>query len=257
MNDECALIQHDLGTFVDDELSGADMLRVSQHLAVCAGCAAEVETLRRLGDQVRRAVIVPPIEIAGLASSVIGRTRAESAISWRALADRAAGDWHWTIVGAGSIIATCMSTGVLSLILALGPGPERVDSLSALITNLSSPAGPLYVYAATAVKDGDSVLFQLDNGEPATSPVAAAFAMRPNGYDRSDAELVGALADAMIREDRIVALYAMSPVDRRRAEDLFGEIKRRRSAGVVGVSAAVNVIEVRLTTETSVLAKGL
>src|SRR5688572_14098899 len=122
----------DLAAFVDGELRGASVLEVLHHLNECAACTAEVAYLRSIGDTMRQTIPSEsvPLELEGLASTVISRTRAESAESWPGVFRRAQEDWHWVIVGAGAIGATFVSTLVLSAILAFGPKPDRADSIS-------------------------------------------------------------------------------------------------------------------------------
>ncbi len=110
---------------------------------------------------------VPP-ELDGLASTVISRTRAESAESWPGIFRRAQEDWHWVIVGAGAIAATFVSTLVLSAILAFGPKPDRADSISAFYTNFRTPAGDLYLLATPAGRDQEPIWVN-ENGGPAAS----------------------------------------------------------------------------------------
>jgi anti-sigma factor RsiW len=122
----CAAIQHQLGPFVDGELTGAERLEVIHHLDGCEECARELGALHDLGETVRTiASTAGPHapELAGLAAGVVSRSRAEADLSWRAWLDRASADWHWVIVGAGSVAATFVSALLLSAILALGPGP--------------------------------------------------------------------------------------------------------------------------------------
>ena len=51
----CKSLEPFLNAFVDGELGGAEMLRVSQHLEACNECAQEVEGLRGIGGLLRRA----------------------------------------------------------------------------------------------------------------------------------------------------------------------------------------------------------
>src|ERR1700741_3049790 len=101
-------VHRDLAAFVDGELRGATVLDVLQHLERCDDCAAEVAHLRSIGEKIRATVPAEsvPAELEGLASTVISRTRAESAESWPGIFRRAQEDWHWVIVGAGAIAAT-------------------------------------------------------------------------------------------------------------------------------------------------------
>jgi hypothetical protein len=255
---ECISVRRRLGPFVDGELKGAEMLRVSEHLDRCADCTTEVQAFQELGDLLRTAapVDVPP-QIDGLAGGVISRVRAESAQSWRALFGRAFESWHWALVGCGSLIATFITTSFVGAVLTLGPAPSREDSLSALITNLGTPAGILFVYATPAERGADSMLMQFDNGEPDASGSMTALASPVASKLAAEREMVDALTLAMTRRGRWVTLESMDPVDRRYAESLLDELNRLRMNDPMLGSVRVNVHEVRLVTSTSVSAKGL
>ena len=258
---ECPRVARQLEAFVDGELSGADRLFVAQHLELCRTCSSSADALTGLGDILRGAVAadVPTPEMAGLAPGVVSRIAAESAQSWRSLAARAADGWHWAIVGGGSVAATFVTTGFVAFILAFGPKPEREDSLAALMSNLGRAPGMLFLYATPGGDGGDSVLMQVDNGEPAASILTAALAT-PVGLGfqpQTEAELVGALADVLTRKGRVVDLYLMSPEDRRYTESLLDEISRLRFTEPLAIGAALAVHQVRLVTSTGVSAKGL
>lgn len=260
VSSECHLVERRIAAFVDGELAGADRVFVAQHLELCRPCASSADALTGLGDALRTAVsddTAAPPDMDGLASGVISRVGAESAASWRALMARAADGWHWAIVGGGSVAATFLTTGFVALILAFGPKPEREDSLAALISNLGRAPGMLFVYATPGGDGGDSVLMQVDNGEPAATVLTALLAT-PTGYQtQTEYELVGALSAALTRKGRVVDLYSMTPDDRRYAESLLDEISRMRFSEPMAVGAAVAVHQVRLVTSTGVTAKGL
>jgi hypothetical protein len=255
---ECDAIRDDLEAFADGELSGAWRQRVGEHLEVCERCTARVSEITDLGEVLRAVpTFDPPADIDGIADRVISRVRAESAQSWRRLFDRAGDGWHWAAVGLGSVSSTFLVTSFLSALLSFGPAPERADSLSALINNLGSSPGILFVYATPGGQGGDSMLMQVDNGEPQAARSTAALAV-PAGYRMpTEREMVGALAGAMTRKGRVVALEAMLPDDRRYAESLLDGLNRLRMGDPVQVGSHVAVHEVRLVTSTSVRAKGL
>ena len=264
MSAGCRDIREDLGAYLDRELSGPVRLQVAQHLEICQACALEAASLTELRDVLQSSVqrqpeAIPPA-LDGLAGGVISRVRAESAQSWRALFDRAFDDWHWTLVGAGSVASTFLTTTFLSMILAFGPAPKSEDSLAALISNLGSPAGMLFVYAAPSGNNGDSVLLQFggDSDAPRASSVATALARSSfsQGLSR-EAELANELADLVTRQGRIIDLSTMHPTDRRRTEDLMDQISRLRFGQTLQMGMPVNVRELRLITSTSVSAKGL
>jgi hypothetical protein len=134
------LVQEQLDAFVDDELTGAERLDVVQHVQICASCARAVDELTTVGELLRgSSASEVPYELSGLAAGVISRTRAEAALSWQGRISRACEDWHWFVVGGGSVAATFVSTLLLSAILAFGPEPERHDSVAGFY--VSDPAG--------------------------------------------------------------------------------------------------------------------
>ena len=93
---------------------------------------------------------------------------------------RAFDDWHWAIVGGGSLGATFVSTLLLSVMLALRAGARRGDSLSALLTNLGSPAGALFVCASPTGDATGRIVLQVENGRPTASRTAVALMSSPS-----------------------------------------------------------------------------
>jgi hypothetical protein len=171
--------------------------------------------------------------------------------------DRAFADWHWAIVGVGSVAATSVSTFLVWLMLAFGPTGQPDDSLSAVMVNLSTPAGQLYLYAKPDGEDRE-VLLHFDAGNAAAYPRSAHLPplTRPGG-PRSTAELVGDLTAAVARQGHVIALGRLNPGERRRAHALLNEISQRMVPDTRPMGAAVRVEEVRLLTSTSVTARGL
>jgi|RhiMethySRZTD1v2_1073278.scaffolds.fasta_scaffold46705_5 hypothetical protein len=250
----CNDVRPSLGSFVDGELTGADRLLVSEHLEHCVPCSEHVAWMRDVGSLLRDVADTPvmPPALDGLAGGVVSRTRAERAQSWRGVLSRALDDWHWVLVGAGSVTASFATTLFVSALLTFGPLPERNDSLSALITNLGTPVGSLFVYATPAGSNLDSMLLQVDDSE--SSRFTAALA----SYDApTQADLVDALTDTVTHDGRLLDLSRMHPDTRRYAEALLDQIKSVRMLGPLPTGAAVNVHEVRLVTSTGVTAKGL
>ena len=150
----CKAVHSQFNEFVDGELAGAEMLRVSQHLETCVTCADAVAGLRGLGAVLREAAsveaAVPPM--LGLAGGVVSRIAAEESQSWRGIFRRGVDDWHWVIVGGGSVAATFISVVFAAALLLFGPVPVREDSLSALISNLGAPAGRLLIEATPGTR---------------------------------------------------------------------------------------------------------
>lgn len=251
---------HDLGAFIDGELDGARMLATSRHLDECGECAEALADMQALGRTLRSVVHqdAPPDAFDAMRASVVSLSRAESAESWRAWLARASDGWHWAIVGAGSVAATFVSTSLLSMMLAFGPAPQRDDSLSALVDNLGSSPGYLFVYASP-VEDRagqDVVMLQVENGRPRAPRLVSELVVSRSNKTASEAQLVNHLLNIVTHSGRIVVLDDLSPQQREAAEALLDEIislgARRSSAG-----RSYNVHEMRLVTSTGVSAKRL
>ena len=207
----CDTLRRDLGAFVDGELAGTEMLRVSEHLEECAHCATEVEDLRGVGSLMRDAAVSQPLppSFAGLAGGVITRVRAESAQSWHSLFRSAIEDWHWVIVGGGAVVATFVSMVFAAALLLFGPVPVREDSLSALINNLGSPAGRLLIEATTAADRRDPMLMEVVTGSAGGGSDARVIpAMLGFPTER---DLVFALTAALVHQGRGLVELARCP----------------------------------------------
>ena len=209
-----------LGAFADGELPGVDRIRVSTHVEQCRDCASELDAIASIGTALRHAAAhAPAPELAGLASGVVARVRAESAQSWRGLFDRAIQDWRWALVGAGSVAATFVSTLLVSAIVWEGPSAQRDDSLAARMRNLSSYSGVMMVVARD--QDGPLQAMLFDNGT-ARSSVPPAF------RDSAADAFLAKLADVINRigPTKNLAASALGDADRREAEVLMDEMSR-------------------------------
>ena len=249
--DTCESVRAHFGALVDGELPGRERLTVLAHLDACGRCAGEVDELRGLGSELRDAAALQPIpELAGLASGVIGRVRAEGAQSWRAMFERAVGDWHWVVVGAGSILATTLTTSIVWLVLWFGPAPVREDSLAALIDNLTTSPGNMFLVVSPHANPEHVTLVQIT--DTASLSPAGARSMR-----MSDRELVDALAHRLASTGWRGQLHSMPLEQRAYVESLLDDISRPHVAVPTRFNPQVTVREVHLVTETSVTAKGL
>lgn len=254
----CPAFGRDLGPFLDGELDGARMLRMSRHLDACEECASALSDIRMLGHSLREFGPAEPSIRAfeGFAPAVVSRSRAESAVSWRATLLRGLDGWHWAIVGGGSIAATFVSTSLLSAILAFGPAPQREDSLSAIATGLSSPAGYFFVYASPSGEAGQDVqMLQVENGRPAAPRVVSDLVVSREHPSATEAELVDRLLQVVTRRGRVVSLGDLEPERRQVAEALLDEITRLRSRRIDPAARSFQVHEMRLVTSTGVSAK--
>lgn len=252
----CDAFRQSLEPYIDGELAGAEMLRVSDHLALCRRCAAEADALSNLGTVLRDAARqdpVPPLP-EGLASGVIARVGAEAAQSWRALLARAVDGWHWAAVGAGSVAATFVMALIVGTALWFGKTPERADSLAALMANLQRSPGSLWIEARRTGIDTHTVMMLVDSGvrNSAGQDVRAVPATLRLG-DETETELALELMGVINRGGRL------SASDRRYAEALLGKISDLRSSRALaeGTRGHVVVYRLHLVASTGVSAKVL
>jgi hypothetical protein len=252
----CQALRFQLSAFVDGELPGGEMLRVAEHLQICRECAREVAELRGLGDGLRDAAsqLAPAPALAGLADGVISRVGAEAAQSWRAVFARAMEDWHWAIVGFGSVAATSTTLLFVWMLLSFGPEPASSESLAALMNNLRRPAGTVILMATPIGHDREATLMLLDNGGLDNS--ATGLGTLPLEFTtQTDRDLVEALTDVVTDKGRLVNLDSMQPDARRYAEWLMDEISRVKSGPTSAPGLKVHLVG--LVTTTGVTAKGL
>jgi hypothetical protein len=260
MTTSCGIIGGSLDAFVDGELTGALSLAVSRHLEDCPSCAEEVQARRDIGDSLRATVGVGAAdELAGLAGGVISRVRAERAQSWRAMLERAVEDWHWALVGMGSLAAAVISVLSVSAIFSFGVLPPREDSLAALINHLGTPAGTLLLMATPVGTDQVPMLMQFD-GEGAGEGEESEALVLPAGFAApTEQDLVLALSDAIIdRDGRMSDLRLMSLSDQKRTKALLQELEHLRVGAFSGWwGARVAVHKFGLMTNENVSGKAL
>lgn len=257
----CPTYRHELGPFIDGELDGMRMLRTSRHVETCAACASALQEMKAVGEALRETV--PGDQASdlfdGLAATVISRTRAEQAESWQVTIARGCADWHWAVVGLGSIAATLVSTSLLSFVLAFGPAPQRDNSLSQLATNLGSSPGFLFVSASPSGYYGgdDVVTLQVENGSPVAPRMVVELVASQAHRTASEADLVYLLQQVSTYDGRILSIDELGPEHRLVAEALLDEIRRLRATGRSVGGRSFNVYEMRLVTSTGVSAKRL
>jgi len=257
---DCDLIRDDLDLFVDGELRGEELRRVSQHIEACRHCTDEIEARRNVGVSVREALLLSQsLQVPqGLASGIVTRIRAESAQSWRALFGRAVEDWHWAIVGGGAVAATFVSALICSALLVFGTVAPRAGSLSALGTSLRESPGALYaeVSRAGALRP-EVMLVQLETSDTPLDPDPYPSVFNRDRGDE-EREMVHALAETLAAHGGGIDLSSMSPDARKRAEWLFDNIVKLRGAETTTTPfGALRVYRLHLVTNTEVTAKGL
>jgi anti-sigma factor RsiW len=252
MTSTCVFVHRDLDAFVDGELRGAARMRVFKHLQTCEACAADVEAMRGLGDVLRSSAEKSQPDhagLAGLAATVISRTKAETDESWAGTMRRATEDWHWLLVGSGSVAATLVVTLILSAMLAFGPKPQRSDSLAAIVVDLasrtsdsSSPGGYLFAEMARPGSDSsDAMTVQVENGSPRAS--MADLVLVSNSP--TNAEVVGALFQAANRQENFCDGVEAC---RQAAENLSQRVTSAMLASGNPMPAAYAVRKLRLLT---------
>jgi hypothetical protein len=253
----CESVRPLLSAFADGELPGGEMLLVAEHLDACRACASEVADIRGLGEDLRVAVaeMTTAPALSGLADGVISRARAEAAQTWRAVFSRAIEDWHWAVVGLGSLAATSTNLLFVSLLLTFGPAPPSDDSLASLMNNLRRPAGTVILMATPIGHDQEATLMLLDN--TGTGESRGLGQLPPEFTTQTDRDLVEALTDVVTEKGQLINLNAMQPDARRYAEWLMDEISRVKSNGPARVPGPMKVHRVGLVTTTGVTAKGL
>jgi len=240
----CSSIGRLLGQYVDGELPGSERLRVSRHLGVCEACAREVDAMGGLGDLLRRAAAddEAPAGIEGLASSVVTRVRAESAVSWAARFERAVGDSRLLWVGTGSVLGAMATMLVVAFAVFFGQARAMAGDLDTF-----GRAGTLFAVARAEDGRNDSMLVHYDQAE-GSRLITEEMLSGP-----TERQVVAALADLMTRHGRVVGLEQMTPADRARTLELLDEYIRRQSKELV----RVEVQQVRLIATAEVTAKGL
>jgi hypothetical protein len=249
--ESCALYRGDLGSFVDGELTGAERLRIAAHLERCPACTVESERMRNIGALLREAAAgaaeaVPPT--GGLAGGVVARAGAEAAQSWRALLDRGLDDWHWFIVGGGSVAATFVSMLLATAMLVFGSAPVQGNSLAGLMSSLQTQPGTLLVEVGGA-KGAD--VMQVESG-------ASKVMVMPAGTIPEQQLVIEFMNLVMSKRGSIVSLAEMGEGQRRSAESLLQQIGVSRE-GRTGTEARgrLDVVRIRLLATTEVSVPGL
>jgi hypothetical protein len=254
----CRVIANRIEAFVDGELPGSDRLFVARHLMACESCARTAESHRAIGEALRRAAQEAPAspELAGLAGGVLSRLQAERSETWRARLERGVDDWHWLLVGSGSLAATFVVTLFVSAVLVAGPVPERKDSIAGVYNNMSSSAGTLFVIGTPVGDDRNSMLLPVAGANDDSSNPAPTVVPADLGF-ASEGDLVRALAEAVTQNGRLVELASMPKESRAYAEKLLGDINHMRGGQARWSSGTVTVSQLVLFAHASVSAKGL
>jgi hypothetical protein len=242
---QCAAYRDDLAAFLDGELTGAERLRMAEHLERCPACAVEAERVQNIGSLLRTAAKetagAPPM--SGLAGGVVTRVRAETAQSWRSVLRRGVDDWHWFIVGGGSVAATFVSMLFVTALLIFGSKPVQQDSLAGLMSSLQSHSGTLVVEVGGS-KTGK--VMQVGAGASSVLVMPMSFV--------SNQDLVRQFMDLVTsKQGALLRLGNLPDKARRDVEELMNEMSLRRE-GQAGRtdSGRLDVVRIRLLTSVSV-----
>jgi anti-sigma factor RsiW len=163
----CASTRRRLDRWHDGELAPAEHCAVEQHLGQCPPCAAEARALRELGAVLREAAAVRALDsdaANGLTAAVVGRLKAENAVSWPVVFRELFDDMHLVWAGLSATAATAVCAVLLLGIAYLAPA-ERADSLSGMLNAMGGDLRAPRAYAdavpagfASGVTEGDLVL---------------------------------------------------------------------------------------------------
>ncbi len=247
MSAACLEVVRSLGAYVDDELPGSERLLVSEHLEDCDQCASEFESLSGIGHHLRLGCQSAGVDeaLAGLASGVTSRIRAEQSQSWRATWNRIFDDWHWVGVGVGSVAGALMS-----LVLASAMVVTSITQLE----QMNARAGTLYLIALPQNGRGEAIMLEFEpslGGGRSDSRLAIPASL---GW-QAERALVAALDEKLVNSGRPASLRHLSKSDRDDILALLKEISdfryvepARRPGGLTNISG------IHLQVNTSVIA---
>lgn len=136
----CAAVLRRLPAFHDGELRAHDRLAVEAHLEGCPRCAAEAEEVARLGALLRTGSAVAPDDLSGMRADILSLVKAEREGTLHAWLGRLFEDLHLVWIGLAATAATLVCSTIVFGMLELA-GPERSDSLAALIGTLGATPG--------------------------------------------------------------------------------------------------------------------
>lgn len=251
MSTSCLGIRRALGAYVDDELSGAQRLTVLDHLEACDDCATEVESLRGIGDALRcvsasKSAVHPAL--AGLASGVTSRIRAEQSQSWGATWNRIFDDWHWVGVGLGSVAGALVTLVAASTMMV---------SATVQLERMGARAGTLYLIALPSGGLGKPIMLEFEESLGSAKSDARMAMPASLGWEAERA-LVLALGEKLASSGTAMSLQGMSKADREEILALLSEIADfRYLEPATRPGGLTNVSGMHLRVETSVTASGL
>jgi putative zinc finger protein len=141
----CGRVSNLLSAYIDRELAGTEMLQIRRHLDLCSGCAAELESLRRVKSVLSAA---PPHEPSGDVVAAVMRRwseRGEDARAPRRHEAVSVPRWNWKWMRWSpppqwhryglALTAFCLFMAVAATAMALRK-PNYPDTLAANIVPL-------------------------------------------------------------------------------------------------------------------------
>lgn len=212
-----------IDAYVDGELTGADRLRVSGHLASCGACAEEESALRDLGEMLRGAAVLQPVpsdELQGLAGGVVSRIGAEAQQSFAAKWSRVFEDWHWVAIGSGACSAAFVSAVFVFAALYSPTTQAR---------QMNEKVGTLCLMAVPEDGTGEPVMLEYER-EMGTARSSRACSVPASFGWKAEQALIAALDTSLMRYGRLATFASLSTEEREEVENLLAEIGRMRNS---------------------------
>jgi hypothetical protein len=214
MSTACLNVVRSLEAYIDDELRGAERLKVSEHLEGCDHCTRELLSISEIGQALRLGAgnVNDDRMLAGLASGVTSRIAAERSQSWRATWNRIFDDWHWVGVGLGSVAGALTTLLMASAML--------VTSITQL-EQMNARAGTLYLIALPQDGRGLPIMLEFEQTLGESRPDTRVAMPASLGWQAAQA-LVSALDEKLVNSGRPASLRHLSKADR---EDILALLK--------------------------------
>jgi anti-sigma factor RsiW len=139
----CYRTRRRIGAYLDEALGDREAARAAAHIAACARCHAEVESLRRLSVMLRHSVPSPaPPEWTGFWEGVrrgieAPRVEARALPRWRPR----------LVVGAAGALAVAASLMILSQVPWPSLTPRVASVISVSSADTDHPGGTVMVYS--------------------------------------------------------------------------------------------------------------
>jgi len=238
----CVGSRRRLSAFQDGELPVSEQAAMNAHVRHCRACAAELDSLREVGEVIRGGAAAIAARHAGamddLQADTLGRLSAEREESVSAQFSRAFQDMRLGFAAVGSTAATFVSILFVIGIFYFAPRTERPDSLAGMIVTLE----------AETIGMDSSIL----------SPRSSEMESLSDGLVSEEDE-VFALSAVVTRDGRIANLEYLSDQssnsDRARAIRLLDNLSRARFEPARMGGTAVAVKKVFVLAHTTVRAK--